>query len=245
MKYILIILLFTSLSLFAQNNIEVSYLIQYNTEMPNQRIGNLQIDLKQNKSVFLASKGSLESGATQKDDIIRVIQKGVENYVIMSKSKDSIYTRESINNGTYIVCETIPVFKWEFDDNETKKIGNYDCRKATTTFRGRNYIAWYTLEFPIPYGPWKFNGLPGLILEVYDETDRYHWTVRKIKNINNEIEMPNDQSNYAKIDLKKYAELRYGDPFASDNARLPRGAYTVTTFKANRNAMEIKFEWEE
>ena len=215
MKYILIILLFTSLHLIAQN-----------------------------KSLFIVSNGNLESGVTQKDFDIKVVQKAVEGYTVMDKSKDSLKSKKAIIYNTYLVYETIPVFKWDFDNNETKKIGDYICKKATTTFRGRNYIAWYTLDFPTQFGPWKFNGLPGLIMEVYDETNRHHWIAQKIKTFNGAVKMPNDQSNYAKIDLKKYVELEYDSPLTSNNARLPRGAYTVTTFKGNRNAMEIKFEWE-
>ena len=215
MKYILIILLFTSLHLIAQN-----------------------------KSLFIVSNGNLESGVTQKDFDIKVVQKAVEGYTVMDKSKDSLKSKKAIIYNTYLVYETIPVFKWDFDNNETKKIGDYICKKATTTFRGRNYIAWYTLDFPTQFVPWKFNGLPGLIMEVYDETYRYHWIAQKIKTLNGAVKMPNDQSNYAKIDLKKYVELEYDSPLTSNNARLPRGAYTVTTFKGNRNGIEIKFEWE-
>ena len=51
---------------------------------------------------------------------------------------------------------------------ETKQIGQFLCQKATCSFRGRNYIAWFTPEIPVCYGLWKLNGLPGLILEVND-----------------------------------------------------------------------------
>lgn len=245
MKNIIIIIVFYSQLLIAQNNIEVSYLIQYNTEIPNQRTGNLQIDFKQNKSLFLASKGNLKSEVTQKDLDIKVVLKGVEEYTIMDKNKDSLKSKKAIIYNTYLVCETIPVFKWDIENIETKKIGDYICKKAATSFRGRNYIAWYTLDFPTQFGPWKFNGLPGLIMEVYDETNRYHWTAQKIKTFNGEIKMPNDESNYTKIDLKKYVELEYESPTTSNNAQLPRGAFVVSTFKPSRNSMEIKFEWEE
>jgi len=245
MKNLIIFLIFTSQLLIAQKNIEVSYLIQYNTEMPNQRTGNLKIDFKHNRSMFLTSKGNLKGGATQKGVNIRVIQKSVEGYTVMDKSKDSLKTKLAINNGTYLVLETIPVFKWTIDSKETKKIGNYVCKKATTYFRGRNYLAWYAVDIPTQFGPWKFNGLPGLILEVYDETNRFHWTVQKIKTLNKKIELPKYESYYTKIDLKKYVKLRYESPLTYNNARLPRGSYTVETFKAPRNDKEIKFEWEE
>jgi GLPGLI family protein len=47
-------------------------------------------------------------------------------------------------------------------------ICGYACKKAETDFRGRRYIAWYAPDIPISEGPWKFNGLPGLILKVED-----------------------------------------------------------------------------
>jgi GLPGLI family protein len=64
--------------------------------------------------------------------------------------------------------------------NETKKVGDFNCLKATGKFRGRIYTAWYTLEIPVPYGPWKLQGLPGLILEAYNENQDIYFYTRKI-----------------------------------------------------------------
>ena len=60
-----------------------------------------------------------------------------------------------------------------------KKINNYLCKNAQTYFRGRVYEVWYTEELPISLGPWKFNGLPGLILSAYDKEGVYKWEVKK------------------------------------------------------------------
>jgi len=66
-------------------------------------------------------------------------------------------------------------------DKDTIRIGGYLCKKATTTFRGRHYTAWYTEQIPISDGPWKFWGLPGLILKVRDDKNEYEFTCAAIE----------------------------------------------------------------
>jgi len=73
----------------------------------------------------------------------------------------------------YSVYEKQPEMQWELLEGEMK-INDYNCKKAQTTFRGRSYEVWYTPEIPISIGPWKFNGLPGLILYVKDISDEYY-----------------------------------------------------------------------
>ncbi|MDX1720365.1 MAG: GLPGLI family protein, partial [Salegentibacter mishustinae] len=75
-------------------------------------------------------------------------------------------------NDRFFYTEELDQFKWEILA-ETKSIKDFKVQKAKTSFRGRNYIAWFTPEVPISEGPYKFNGLPGLILEIAD-TDK-HW----------------------------------------------------------------------
>jgi GLPGLI family protein len=74
--------------------------------------------------------------------------------------------------------------KWKLL-SEKKIIGKFDCKKASVEFRGRTYFAWYTMEIPISLGPWKFNGLPGLILEVDDQKEIYKWQAKTISFSNN------------------------------------------------------------
>ena len=56
----------------------------------------------------------------------------------------------------------------------------YTCHKAVADFRGREWIAWYAPELPLSYGPWKLCGLPGLILEAYDNKLEYKYTATEI-----------------------------------------------------------------
>ena len=52
---------------------------------------------------------------------------------------------------------------------DTVTVCGYVCRKAEATFRGIRWTAWYAPEIPLGIGPWKFNGLPGLVLWAYDD----------------------------------------------------------------------------
>ncbi len=79
---------------------------------------------------------------------------------------------DNVGGEYYRYTEDLPDFGWAIS-GERKKIGDYTCTKATCSFRGRTYEAWFTDEIPVSDGPWKFHGLPGLILEVYDTAKHY------------------------------------------------------------------------
>lgn len=65
--------------------------------------------------------------------------------------------------------------------NEYKEILGLKCKKATITKYGRNWIAYFTEDYPMPFGPYKFNNLPGLILEVFDDKNDYSFTATSIE----------------------------------------------------------------
>lgn len=72
---------------------------------------------------------------------------------------------------TFLYTEPTPNLNWEIS-SEVDTVLNYNCIKAYTSFRGRKWIAWFTMDIPLNYGPWKLAGLPGLILKAED-SDRY------------------------------------------------------------------------
>jgi len=45
------------------------------------------------------------------------------------------------------------------------------------------FEAWFTREIPIAEGPYKFYGLPGLIIKISDSRDYYSFELTKINNL--------------------------------------------------------------
>jgi len=64
----------------------------------------------------------------------------------------------------FIISDTLRTPAWIILD-DTKEINGMKCQKAKATVYGREYEAWFSADIPLPYGPWKLHGLPGLILE--------------------------------------------------------------------------------
>ena len=62
--------------------------------------------------------------------------------------------------------------EWKLTD-DTQTILGHPCQKATCRWRGRDYIAWFAPDIPIRRGPWKFGGLPGLIMKIHDVDSLY------------------------------------------------------------------------
>lgn len=73
---------------------------------------------------------------------------------------------------------------WKLID-EVKIINTISCKRAEINYKGRNWIAWYSTDIPIPYGPYKFNGLPGLIIKIIDDKGEYDFELVKSVSRNN------------------------------------------------------------
>lgn len=77
------------------------------------------------------------------------------------------YLHTSLSSDFYKILETEkPIWKIH---PEKSKIGNYSAQKATTKYLGREWTAWFSTDFPFQDGPYKFHGLPGLIVKLEDK----------------------------------------------------------------------------
>ena len=94
-------------------------------------------------------------------------------------TKNELVYQVEVALNKVVVKDTITKLDWVLL-SETKRVGNYNCLKATIKIHEVDYTVWYTLEIPLVFGPWKLRGLPGLILEAYDSTNYYHIRAEKI-----------------------------------------------------------------
>lgn len=60
-------------------------------------------------------------------------------------------------------------------------ISNYECQKAICTINGTSWEAWFTDEIPIPDGPYKFDGLPGLIIKIVDKEHKHQFELVELR----------------------------------------------------------------
>lgn len=122
---------------------------------------------------------------------------------------------DAIFNNNYFYKEELPELDWEITTEE-KKIFDYTCQKAVCNFRGRRYEAWFAPELPLSDGPWKFHGLPGLILEVYDMQRHYVFEFLGLKNSEASLQprQPKKLANTTASDFRKIWKNYMKDPFA-------------------------------
>ncbi len=91
--------------------------------------------------------------------------------------------------------------------NQTKNINGYNCQKATTSYAGRDYVAWFDAEIPISDGPYKFYGLPGLIVSVYDTQEHYKFDLVGLEKGDYEIKRNLLKEDYQLVTQEEYKQM--------------------------------------
>lgn len=109
-------------------------------------------------------------------------RKGVIRYSIAKN-----YTNGNIDFRTRIGMDAFRVAEerkmtWKILPDK-QKIGNWETQKATTEFAGRKWTAWFCSDIPIQDGPYKFSGLPGLVVKLEDDTHSHLYNLIAIKNL--------------------------------------------------------------
>lgn len=195
------------------------YLFKYVNDTSNReqfRRDEMVLYLGKNSSYFT----SYSSNRAQED-----IKKQMDNPAFdgnlkivrnTSPTQESYYCRphehkltelKDVAGDKFLVDTQWPELDWNIGE-ETREIGGYKTQKAQTNYKGRNYTAWFTTELPFPFGPWKLQGLPGLILEAYDDKKEVIFEYSGFDKLDNgllNVELP---ANAVKSNLKEIKKIQ-------------------------------------
>lgn len=134
------------------------------------------------------------------------------NYTIEKDSKEQkTWYKERIARDGYAYAEE-RAMKWKISP-ETTKIGEYKVQKAETEFGGRKWTAWFTTDLPYQDGPYKFNGLPGLIVKAEDAEGDYSFDLMKNYKIS---ALPEMMQSGNVITLNRVQYLKQQEKFRKD-----------------------------
>lgn len=137
------------------------------------------------------------------------------SFIITHRSGTADYLEYDVMENVVLRLPTENVQNWKLSD-EKKKVKDLNLQKATTSWGGRKWVAWFAPDIPFQEGPHKFHGLPGLITELYDDKGNYKFELVKTQKlakpyVNQYISFMTKQS--VPVDQKKYkeAKLKYYD----------------------------------
>ncbi len=179
-------LLFALFALMAQKPDTAQFMVHYKFlhlrdtgNRANPYTENMALFLGKNSSSYKSYDGQLEDALFKKrvqeqianspDGNIRVNRNsrgsGQQYYQFPALGK--LVRKEPLLMNAYLIEEPLPVIDWAIS-SDTASFGGLLCQKATAHFKGRDYTAWFCPDMPFHAGPWKLNGLPGVILDSYD-----------------------------------------------------------------------------
>lgn len=141
---------------------------------------------------------------------------GTQYYLFPTEKK--MIRLEGLFN-SYQVNEAFPVVEWHITEDTATK-GGLHCQKATAHFKGRNYTAWFCPSLPLHSGPWKLNGLPGVIVEAYDAKKEVQFIFAGLDKATSAdvIKLPNDAIKTTEAELARLKVTAQKNPDAFSKA---------------------------
>lgn len=217
MKHYLLLFLLLSVGLQAQTH-RFIYEFQYKKDSLSEKMSKfpMVLDITNDEVLFY------EYQAIKMDSINKNMD-GFSHYSFpFAKLKRQLVAKENKNyyfiGDAYFVFESNDEMNWNVLP-DTKLHEQWKLQKATTNFGGRQWEAWFTADIPFSEGPYKFNGLPGLIVELRDAEGNFSYVLGKIEkpaNANTEILETLFKIKPLPVTYEKYRELMiadYNDPY--------------------------------
>ncbi|MDN3586810.1 GLPGLI family protein [Pedobacter aquatilis] len=169
------LLLFLIFPCFAQMEGVLNYKLNTRNSIGSNEV-NMVIYFKGTKSIEFGVPKNVERSSSKISETeyqeVAVIKAKKRSFIYKDRNKKVLLLSENIMSKLYLISDTLNNFKWKIT-SEHKNILGYNCAKATVNFRGRVYTAWFAEGIALPLGPWKFGGLPGLIIKVSDKQEKF------------------------------------------------------------------------
>lgn len=143
-------------------------------------------------------------------------------YVLKSFADSKLTYYDTAGLEKYVYEETPGEFNWGIGDS-TKVVLGYECVMASTDFHGRHWTVWFSPEIPVADGPWKFCGLPGLILEATADGGQYSFVATGIEQTPREVGSVYLAEEYERTTRKDFLKARRAfldNPLGQLNAQL-------------------------
>jgi len=231
MKYLYTLLSFLAFSSLIAQEISYDFIAEYELKYT--------ADLSNPKDVFISEPFILYAGGEKsfyistnkiaRDTLIHsgnVSTSDLPRLMAMPKPSSSQRFIKIPKNNTLVVYDEISSSKYKYSEDlqinwslesDTIRMANQILKKATTHYKGRDYIAWYNESIPISDGPYKFNGLPGLIFKVYDSEKQFSFEILNYKTLPKEkivsVVYENQPIETTGKRFKKSKLKFYRDPF--------------------------------
>lgn len=193
-KFVLL-LLFSTFLVFSQNRVKIEYDVSFVGEFltpdPNRKvdissytkgiedkINTLKFELliDDSTSLFKSVSALPNENETSGEKLARILSGEKEQYLRNFKNQN-LHQNVDAGGNNYNVILNYNSVEWKLE-NETKKINNYLCYKATWKKGKVEVTAWYCPEIPYSTGPREYGNLPGLILEL--QRNKLYYTASKI-----------------------------------------------------------------
>ncbi|HEY4107415.1 GLPGLI family protein [Puia sp.] len=145
-------------------------------------------------------KAYAEAVASSPDGQPRINRHGVGSptQYYQYPGEQKLFTKDVIMVNEYLIEGPLPAIDWKIG-NDTATFGGLHCQKATGHFKGRDYIVWFCPDLPVHSGPWKLNGLPGVIVDARDSKNE---VVFAFDGVEKTVPSAKDQSTAGNTDEK-------------------------------------------
>ncbi|UCA61020.1 GLPGLI family protein [Chryseobacterium rhizoplanae] len=190
-KYRFLLLLFLVYSALhsQQQGYSFGYRLEYmpdSTDVMNTKVEDFTLFIDKGKSYFVSDnylkRDSILNAAAKTQGFNFAKAPNTHFKSVIIKENDKINFYDNILKYYFAYTENVK-FKWNIEP-EKQKIGEYNVQKAFTEYGGRKWTAWFTQDIPVHEGPYKFRGLPGLIIKIEDSGSNYRYELISVKKKN-------------------------------------------------------------